>query len=47
LYRLAGGFRTIFIACLLEVITQDPLWLSAQVPFVELSDHFGDDPVAV
>jgi hypothetical protein len=26
-------------------ITQDPLWLSAQVPFVELSELFRSDPL--
>jgi hypothetical protein len=26
-------------------ITKDPLWLQAQVPFVELSDRFRADPV--
>ena len=26
-------------------ITQDPLWLGAQVPFVELSDKFRADPL--
>jgi hypothetical protein len=26
-------------------ITQDPLWLSAQVPFVELSDSFRSNPL--
>jgi hypothetical protein len=26
-------------------ISQDPLWLSAQVPFVEMSDRFRSDPL--
>lgn len=26
-------------------ITQDPLWLKAQVPFVEMSEHFRADPL--
>ena len=26
-------------------LTKDPLWLSAQVPFVELSDRFRSDPL--
>ena len=26
-------------------ITKDPLWLSAQVPFVEMSDRFRSDPL--
>jgi hypothetical protein len=29
----------------MSVISQDPLWLSAQVPFVELSDRFRSDPL--
>jgi hypothetical protein len=29
----------------MDGITQDPLWLSAQVPFVELSDKVRDNPV--
>jgi hypothetical protein len=29
----------------MDAITKDPLWLSAQVPFVELSDKFRDDPL--
>jgi hypothetical protein len=28
-------------------ITQNPLWLKAQVPFVELSDQFRADPLAL
>jgi hypothetical protein len=29
----------------MDAITKDPLWLSAQVPFVELSDKFREDPL--
>ncbi len=29
----------------MDGITKDPLWLGAQVPFVELSDEFRVDPV--
>jgi len=29
----------------MDSITQDPLWLGAQVPFVELSDKFRADPL--
>jgi hypothetical protein len=29
----------------MDGITQDPLWLGAQVPFVELSDKFRADPL--
>ena len=29
----------------MDAITQDPLWLAAQVPFVELSDKFREDPL--
>ncbi len=29
----------------MDTIAKDPLWLTAQVPFVELSDRFRDDPV--
>jgi hypothetical protein len=29
----------------MDAITKDPLWLGAQVPFVELSDKMRDDPV--
>ena len=29
----------------MDAITKDPLWLGAQVPFVELSDKFREDPV--
>lgn len=29
----------------MDVIAQDPLWLSAQVPFVELSEQFREDPL--
>jgi hypothetical protein len=31
----------------MDAITQDPLWLSAQVPFVELSDSFRADPLVL
>ena len=31
----------------LDAITQDPLWLGAQVPFVELGDKFRADPLVV
>jgi len=31
----------------MDGITKDPLWLGAQVPFVELSDKFRADPVNV
>jgi hypothetical protein len=31
----------------MDGITKDPLWLAAQVPFVELSDKVRDDPLAV
>jgi hypothetical protein len=31
----------------MDAITQDPLWLAAQVPFVELSDAFRTDPLVV
>jgi len=29
----------------MDGITKDPLWLSAQVPFVEMSDRFRSDPL--
>jgi hypothetical protein len=29
----------------MDAITQDPLWLGAQVPFVELSEKFRQDPL--
>ncbi len=29
----------------MDTIAKDPLWLAAQVPFVELSDRFRADPV--
>ncbi len=29
----------------MSAIAKDPLWLSAQVPFVELSDRFRSDPL--
>jgi hypothetical protein len=31
----------------MDGITKDPLWLGAQVPFVELSDKFRADPLAL
>ncbi len=31
----------------MDGITRDPLWLGAQVPFVELSDRFRSDPLVV
>jgi len=31
----------------MDAITKDPLWLGAQVPFVELSDNVRSDPVTV
>ncbi len=31
----------------MDGITKDPLWLGAQVPFVELSDQFRADPLVL
>jgi hypothetical protein len=31
----------------MDSITRDPLWLGAQVPFVELSDRFRANPIAL
>jgi hypothetical protein len=31
----------------MDNIAKDPLWLGAQVPFVELSEKFRDDPVVL
>ena len=31
----------------MDAIAKDPLWLGAQVPFVELSDKFRADPLAL
>jgi hypothetical protein len=31
----------------MDGITQDPLWIGAQVPFVELSDKFRGDPLVL
>ena len=31
----------------MDGITQDPLWLAAQVPFVDLGERFRSDPVAL
>jgi hypothetical protein len=31
----------------MDAITQDPLWLAAQVPFVELGDKFRADPLVL
>ena len=30
----------------MDVITKDPLWIAAQVPFVELSEKFRADPLS-
>jgi len=42
--------KSIYLICnntvqSMDAITKDPLWLGAQVPFVELSDEFREDPV--
>ena len=29
----------------MDAISKDPLWIGAQVPFVELSDKFRSDPL--
>src|SRR2546427_7469977 len=44
-----GGLDLIFNnnAQSMSAIAKDPLWLSAQVPFVELSDQFRSDPLAL
>jgi hypothetical protein len=44
--------KGIFLICnntvqSMDAIAKDPRWLSAQVPFVELSEKFRDDPVKV
>ena len=44
--------RDIFLICnntvqSMDGISKDPLWLSAQVPFVELSDKFRADPLVL
>jgi len=31
----------------MDVIAKDPLWLAAQVPFVELCDKFREDPLVL
>jgi hypothetical protein len=31
----------------MDGITKDPLWLSAQEPFVDLSEKFRSEPLAV
>ena len=31
----------------MDAITQNPLWLAAQVPFAELSDAFREDPLVL
>jgi hypothetical protein len=31
----------------MDAIAKDPLWLGAQVPFVELSDKFREDPLVL
>src|SRR5262249_2532105 len=43
---------SIFLICnntsqSMDTISKDPLWLGAQVPFVELSDRFRADPLVV
>ncbi|HWH70181.1 MAG TPA: hypothetical protein VNT26_12405 [Candidatus Sulfotelmatobacter sp.] len=42
--------KGIFLICnntvqSMDAIAQDPLWLAAQVPFVEFSDQIREDPV--
>lgn len=42
--------ESIFLICnntvqSMDGITQDPLWLSAQVPFADLSEKFRNDPL--
>ena len=46
---LGNGLYLIFnnTARSMDGIAQDPRWLGAQVPFVELSDQFREDPVVV
>ena len=44
--------KGIFLICnntvqSMDGITRDPLWLGAQVPFVELSDHMRQNPVVL
>ncbi len=44
--------RGLFLICnnteqSMEGITKDPLWLSAQVPFVEMTEKFRQDPLTV
>jgi hypothetical protein len=44
--------RGVYIICnntvqSMDTITKDPLWLAAQVPFVELSDKVRDNPLAL
>ena len=44
--------RGVFLICnntvqSMDAIAQDPLWLGAQVPFVELSDKFRQEPVVL
>lgn len=47
-YMMVGD--GIFLICnntvqSMDAIGKDPLWLGAQVPFVELSERFRDDPL--
>ncbi len=47
-FMVVGG--GLFLICnntvqSMDAISKDPLWLSAQVPFVELSDKFRADPL--
>jgi hypothetical protein len=49
-FLVAG--RGIFLICnntqrTMDEIARDPLWLNAQVPFVEMSDKFRDNPLAL
>ena len=58
-YGVGTGFesfmllgRCVFLICnntvqSMDAISEDPLWLNAQVPFVELSDKFRDDPLVL
>ena len=44
--------KNIFLICnntvqSMDGITKDPLWLSAQEPFVDLSDQFREDPLVL
>jgi hypothetical protein len=47
-----GVGRGVYLICnntvqSMDSITKDPLWLGAQVSFVELSEKFLDDPLAL